>query len=210
MINLIDGSIDKLTSSRKVLLQCFYQLLLSRTNNSKDKVKHHFSSERLRIRPLQFRDKNFYIGLFTNKKVTKYTGGLFTSQQTRRNFINSLKALTVIPIQYFTWVVESKNREDYIGIITLVWHKNKMQIAEFGIMFTPQKHNQGYCCELTESFINHCFNILQLSTLYSFTLKENTTAQHILKKFNFTETKNVPFSQSAMDGLYWKKTNELL
>jgi len=210
MMNLVDGSIDKLTSSRKALLQCFYQVLLSRTYDSEDKVKHHFSSDRLLIRPLQFQDKTFYIGLFTNKKVTKYTGGLFTNQQTRRNFINSLKALSVIPIQYLTWVVKSKDSGDYIGIITLIWHENKKQLAEFGIMFTPHKHNQGYCCELTESLINHCFKILQLSTLYSFTLNKNLTAQHILKKFKFTETKKVPFSQPAMNGFYWKRTNKTL
>lgn len=210
MINSIDGSIDKLTLSRLTLLQCFYHLILSqpyprKTLNKLD--KYQFSSERLIMKPLQYRDKQFYIELFTSKKVTKYTGGVLPQKQAQQNFVNSLKAITVEPIQYFTWLVSTKNDEQNVGIITLLWRDQQKQLAEFGVMFTPKQHNQGYCCESTRAFISYCFDTLKLPSLYSFTLNNNVTSQHILKKLGFNKVQNVPFKQLVKDGLYWEKTN---
>jgi len=210
MIKSIDGSIDKLTLSRLTLLQCFYHLLLSQPYTSKylEKfTKYQFSSERLVMKPLQYKDKQFYIELFTSKKVTKYTGGVISQKQAQQNFVNSLKAITAEPVQYLTWLVSTKNDKQNVGIMTLLWRDQQKQLAEFGVMFNPKQHNQGYCCESTKSFISYCFNTLKLPSLYSFTLNENVTSQHILKKLEFNKVVSVPFKQLVIGGLYWKKVN---
>jgi len=209
MKNSIDGSIEDLTLSSTTLLQSFNQLMHPRPFTPDWKETHQFSSERLLMSPLRYEDRKFYTELFTNQEVTKYTGGVLSNKQAEQNFINVLKALSVKPIKYFTWLVKEKNDKDTIGIITLIWHSHEKQQAEFGIMFTPKKHQQGYCCELIESFISYCFTTLQLLYLYSFTVHDNEVAQHILKKSNFTKIGKIPFKKHSLEGLYWQNTNNL-
>ncbi|MFT5758013.1 MAG: ribosomal-protein-alanine N-acetyltransferase, partial [Alteromonadaceae bacterium] len=164
MKNTRDGSADKLSLPRTMLLQCFYQLIITRP--LPDYIeKHQFSSKRLLMKPIQYQDKNFYTELFTNENVTKYTGGVFTKQQVNKNFVNTLKALSAKPLQYLTWLVKEKSENDTIGIITLIWHNQQKQLAEFGVMLNAKNQNQGYCSELTQSFILYCFTTLKLPSL---------------------------------------------
>jgi RimJ/RimL family protein N-acetyltransferase len=207
MKNSIDGSIDKLTLSRTMLLQCFYQLMLTRPFIPDYIERYKFCSKRLLMKPLQYQDKKFYTKLFTNKKVTKYTGGAFTKQQAEKNFVNTLKELSVSPIQYLTWLVETKNKSESVGIITLISHDQQKQLTEFGVMLSANNYNQGYCSELTETFISYCFKTLKLPSLYTFTVHKNMVAQHIMKKFNFVGVAKVPFEQLEIKGSYWHKIN---
>jgi ribosomal-protein-alanine N-acetyltransferase len=209
MKNSIDGSIDKLTLSRIMLLQCFYQLMLTRPFVPDCIEKYKFSSKRLLMTPLQYHDKRFYTELFTSEKVTKYTGGVFTKRKAEQNFVNTLKALSVKPIQYLTWLVKTKIGNNAVGIVTLISHSQQKQLFEFGIMLSAKNYNQGYCSELTDIFISYCFKTLKLPSLYTFTVHENIVAQHIMKKFDFTEVAKVPFKQLTVQGRYWHKLNNL-
>jgi RimJ/RimL family protein N-acetyltransferase len=165
--------------------------------------EHCFDSKLLAIRPIRTEDENLYIDLFINEKVTTYTGGVLSYAQAKKAFHNSVNALTKLPIEYLTFVVTSKSSQTSIGILTLVWHNKQSDFAEFGVMFTLNNHNKGYCFELLNVFIARCFDQYKLTTLYSFTLAGNLPAQHILKKASFIKSASIPYKAIDLDGDYW-------
>jgi RimJ/RimL family protein N-acetyltransferase len=210
MTNSIDGSIDEFYSTRNAVSQYFFPLLHTQTYPNQFSEQHNFSSEQLLIRPLEYRDSALYEELFTDQEITQYTGGIYSTKQVKVNFINSLKALKKQPIQYLTWVIETKYSQKSIGIATLIWPTEQSRCAEFGIMLNRNNHNQGYCCELVARLIQHCFAQYQLTSLYSFTLLNNHIAQHILKKFSFLQSERGILPPPSNQGIYWKLTRDNL
>jgi len=210
MTNSIDGSIDEFYSQRNDVQQYFLPLLHTQVHNNQSLKQHCFTSKQLLIRPLEKKDAILYEELFTDQEVTQYTGGIFSKKQVKTNFINSLKALEKQPIQYLTWIIETKVSHASIGIATLIWPTEQSNSAELGIMFSRKNHNQGYCCELVARLIQHCFTKYQLTSLYSFTLLNNHIAQHILKKFSFLKCEQGILPPPSNQGMYWKLTRDNL
>jgi len=202
-MNLVDGTTNKLTLSRKALLQCLRQVLLVRETGRDILLKHFFDSKLLSMRPPQYGDEDLYIKLFSNEKITTYTGGVLNYAKIKEAFNSSLHALTKLPIENLTWVVKTKANQDSIGILNLTWHDQQVSFAEVGVMLTLRNQNKGYCFELLTAFINHCFNQSKLTTLYSFTLSNNLPAQRVLQKVLFTKTSSLPYKSNGLDGHYW-------
>lgn len=162
-----------------------------------------FQTEHLKLTLIELSDEQLYIDIFTDENVTTYTGGQFTIQQAKLSFYRAIKAVSAVPVKYITWVVEEKNDGEKLGILTLTLLNNIASCGEFGLMFKPSFHSRGLGSEVVDALISIAFNTYQLKLLVSYTEKENTRAQHILKKYNFKPYQSDRLVAHTATGVYW-------
>jgi len=161
-------------------------------------------NNRIKLKLLNESHQNFYVDLFTDQDITQYTGGVLDKGSAQKNFKLSLEAIEKTPVDYITWVVEDSLTGNSIGLLTLVLHAEIIGCGEIGLICKKNFHGKGLGCEVVSKLIKIAFESYHLNTLVSFTLKENKCAQHILKKFNFTEYKNCVLTKPEESGIYWR------
>ena len=166
------------------------------------------SSTRLVIRVIMKRDFQQYQQIFVDPQTTQFTGGVLTAKEIYCNFNNCLKALESLPIRYKTFAVTTKASDSMIGIATLVWQEGKNNCVELGVMFNPYNQRKGFCVELVNRLLEHCFSDSLMDTVFSFILIENTPAQRVLKKVGFIESLKESLANYSANGSYWIMSKE--
>jgi len=159
-------------------------------------------SNRLLIRPIARIDFQGYQQIFADSKTTQFAGGELTDKEIDFNFNNCLKALERQPIQYLTLAIVKKSTETMIGIATLIWQDGKNNRLELGVMINRHNQRKGYCIELLNRLLEHCFTVYLMDSVFSFTLLKNIPAQQVLKKIGFIESIEKPLANYSEKGTY--------
>jgi len=149
------------------------------------------------------RDFQHYQQIFIHPQTTLFTGGELTTEEIDSNFNNCLMALEKLPIRYLTFTVMTKSTATIIGIATLIWQKEENSRVELGVMFNQHNQRKGYCTELVNALLKHCFSVYLMDSVFSFILLGNVPAQQVLKKIGFIESIKEPLANYGAKGTYW-------
>jgi len=202
MNSSIDGTKDEVILQQNLFTSPCYESQSKRMISAGNAMSH-LSTENLLLRPIEPADKALYRDIFSDPEVTRYTGGAVIGERLNLGFNQSVEALKASPINYITWVVRTKKPEVGIGILNLTLHDRPCATAELGIMFKKAYQNKGFCCELLAMMVAYCFNQINLTSLYCFTMDDNKAVSHVLQKLNFEQLTVSPYEQPTSGGSYW-------
>lgn len=161
-------------------------------------------SERLLLEPISIADEKFYMAIFTDKDITRFTGGTMTNKEANQAFKRALNANKSLPVKYITWIVKALNTKKRIGVATLTMVDSLQKCGEIGLMYQSKFQQKGFGCEVLNTLIHTGFNLFKLTSLISFTEDKNTRAQHVLKKYHFKPFESDKLIKHTDSGMYWQ------
>ena len=138
-------------------------------------------TERCPLSPLSTIHLDHIFKLYRDPDVQQYLGGLLNDQSAfKKRFHEILHDEDAI-----NWAVILRNRDDFIGMITIDLHHDK-QDYEVGFKFLPKFWGQGYTTETITESIKNARERLTLQSIVAETQEDNFRCRRLLEKLGFT------------------------
>jgi len=139
-----------------------------------------FSSNRIRLRPLEKDDLMFVHRLNNNANVMRYW---FEEPYEAYVELEDLYAKHIHDQSERRFITESE--QNRVGLVELVEINHIHRRAEFQIIIDPNHQGQGFASEAAALAMDYAFSVLNLYKLYLIVDKENDKAIHIYTKLGF-------------------------
>lgn len=158
--------------------------------------------------------------LLLRKLEIKDSGPLFNFHKDKHNFLEAdlpvYKSLEDVILyihkmnqglaehKWYIWAIESKERSEIMGSIS-IWNLNKDENkAEFGYSLFPDFRGHGYMKEALLATTDFGFKILGLSCLEAYTKEGNQASRKLLNAsgFKYIETIEDAYSNGALMAIY--------
>ena len=154
--------------------------------------KNYFTTERLRIGPLVYKNAPFILELVNTPGWLRFIGDRNVKNRAgARAYIKKIKNLP--NVKY--WTVYLKNEHTPIGIITFI-KRDYLDQSDIGFAFLPQFTKTGYAFEATAAVLNSLRDRQGLKPILATTLPDNIDSIALLCKLGFTLEKQI-----TVDGL---------
>ena len=144
----------------------------------------HFFTNRLYIRPIEWKDIDDFFNVCSQSEVTQYL--TFNPHEylsdTHRVIENMMRAYSMGQSVNFAIVLKSTNH--LIGSASLTFNYVNRS-AEVGYLLDAKYWNQGYMSEAIQALIEVAFNYYRVEFLYAKHIVENIASQKIIEKMQF-------------------------
>jgi len=155
-------------------------------------IKNYFTTERLRICPLAYKNVRFILELVNTAGWLKFIGDRHVKNRAdARAYIQKIKNLP--NVKY--WTVYLKDQRTPIGIITFI-KRDYLDQPDIGFAFLPRFTKAGYAFEATAAVLNSLRADQGLKSILATTLPENIDSTCLLCKLGFLLEKQI-----TVDGL---------
>lgn len=159
-----------------------------------------FTTERLHIELLSFKDNSFILELVNTPGWLEFIGN--------RNVYTSLDAQEYIQKildnkDYTYWVVKRNEDNVYIGLISLI-KRDYLEYHDIGFAFLPSYTNLGYAYEATNEVINNISQDKIYRILLATTLPSNNSSVKLLSRLGFIFDKAIEVDDENLN-LYIRK-----
>lgn len=186
-------------------------------------IMHSFTTERLLIRPLLTKDKDFYCQQLSTKKVMRHTGGTLSTEEANKVFRRSLRAnqraISGGKKLVLTWTIVCLKSETIIGTQTLsfmilphnadIMHETQItgiKQAEIGIMLSPKANGKLFPEEAMGALMEYAFTQLKILRINAFYSSANLATKRFVNKLGFIESKKFePLKSNTDDDVNNKK-----
>lgn len=163
-------------------------------------------TERLLIRPLDYKDIDDVFLLFSNPNVMKYDSGyVITDKQDAKAYIDMSMHQNQ---DGFAWAIEEKKSGSFVGTGGLKnWYGS--HFAEVGLILDERYWNQKFGSEAVHKIVEFAFQTLRLSFVYATTLPENKRSIRLLERLGFQFygwTNDYWFANRYVNGLVFIKS----
>ncbi len=161
-------------------------------------------TNRLMIRPLEFKDDSFILELVNTEGWLVYIGNkniytLADAQNYIQNILNTPNC--------FYWTVVLKETSTPIGLISLL-QRTYLPNADFGFAFLPQYVNKGYALEATSVVLEDILQQDENSSVLAITLTDNKNSIKLLNRLGFINSKEIEIEKEALYLFEIKKDNK--
>lgn len=143
-------------------------------------------TERLIIRPFNFKDTEFVIELLNTESWIKYIGDrkVKTKEQAKLYLENGpLKSYK--ENGYGLYLVEQKSNDQSIGMGGLI-QRSYLNQADLGFAFLDQFKGQGYAFESSIKILEWAKETLHMSRILAITIPDNVSSIKLLEKIGLT------------------------
>ena len=154
--------------------------------------KNYFTTERLRIGPLVYKNAPFILELVNTPGWLKFIGDRNVKNGAdARAYIQKIKNL--INVKY--WTVYLKDEHTPIGIVTFI-KRDYLDKPDIGFAFLPRFTKTGFAFEATAAVLNLLRTGQGLKSILATTLPDNIDSIDLLGKLGFQLEKQI-----TVDGL---------
>ncbi|MEX5938119.1 GNAT family N-acetyltransferase [Mammaliicoccus sciuri] len=147
-------------------------------------VAHIISTNKCIIKNIELNDYNKVKGLYLNKKVRWYLGGIISSEKQLLNIFDEMIKHSNL---YFT--VYSKSNV-FLGLISLTLHHNKVD-TELSYQFLPEFWGKGYAFDSIITLLEYAFIHFNLNRVIAETQKSNIYSCNLLEKIGMRVEKSL-------------------
>lgn len=171
---------------------------------------HSFTTERLLIRPLAQKDKEFYISLYSNAKIMRNIGTAFTNIEAEKAFERTIKAAHQIKPKVMTWSIITLESDEIIGIQGLTKETSDSINTNIGIILASKAHGKLFPEEAMGALMEYAFEYLSVNKINAFYEKKNLATKRFVKKLGFIydihqQPENKNHAYQYFDMQEWKK-----
>jgi len=166
----------------------------------------NIESNRLLLRNILPKDKNFIIDLWTNSDVTEYMGG-----HRDRNKMNiDVQENIDNPFQdeYDLWILVDKATETSIGHCGLL-KKDVEGIDETEVIYVIDIKfwGKGYATEIAHMLIDYAFKVKKLNSVIALIKPQNTASEKVASNIGMRLEKEI-IRQGNIPMLLYRKEND--
>lgn len=176
-----------------------HDVLLKGTNN----VCSLFNT-RIKLRLLTQYDYELYIELFSNKSVTRHTGGERSLGDLQEDFFLTIENTYMFESRYIMWTLSERNSDKNVGIVLLTIHDSFPQYGELGVMILPEFQNKGHAKQIVGLMSKVIKTQFGLDGILCFVEIKNSIARHVLQEFNFVPFKSKLLAKPSENGEFWR------
>lgn len=151
-------------------------------------------TDRLMIRPLEFKDDAFILELVNTEGWLVYIGN--KNIYTLADAQNYIQNILTTP-NCFYWTVVLKETSTPIGLINLL-QRTYLPNADFGFAFLPQYANKGYALEATSVVLEDILQQDENPSVLAITLTENKNSIKLLNRLGFIKSKEIEIEEEAL------------
>jgi ribosomal-protein-alanine N-acetyltransferase len=135
-------------------------------------------TERCLLTPLNEKDFNGLIPLYTSEKVRKYLGGIRSNEKALECLQESIAS------DEYNFTVKLNETGEVIGILMIAPHHDTND-KEISYMFLPDYWGNGYAKETLSALLNFCKKQLKLKRIVSETQAENKSSCRLLEQLGY-------------------------
>ncbi|NDI35108.1 GNAT family N-acetyltransferase [Chengkuizengella sediminis] len=149
------------------------------------------STERLKLRQLDIRDKNEIFALRSDEKVLEFQEReKLKSIDEALNFISKIKK-GISNNEWVFWAITQKGDNKLVGGICL-WNISKESSrADIGFELFPNYQGMGIMQEALTAVIEYGFKNMKLNSIVAFTHMNNSKSIKLLKRNNFIKDESI-------------------
>lgn len=164
----------------------------------------NLESERLLLRNLEPKDKDFIIKLWTNPNVAKYMGGPREKQKMDESVNESLA--DPFEYEYDLWTLIDKTTNEPVGHCGLLEKEveSKNEIEVIYVIDEPY-WGKGFATEIAEALIQYAFNQKGLTRVIALIKPENKGSEKVALKCGMKLEKEVIRMEDIKMYLYVKE-----
>lgn len=144
---------------------------------------------RLRMRPLEERDKALYVRIYTDDKLMEHVGQPLTPAGIEAAFERVCRLNRSTELRYWCWVIEVRDGGANAGLLALV---GSTRSAEIGAMILADWHSRGVATEIIACLADHAFAEYGVVEVFTRHRKENGQAHGLMQKLDFVEAASLP------------------
>lgn len=148
--------------------------------NPKD---HIITTERLILRPLEERDRELVVSLYTDPKVMRNIAKPFSDEESHQYFERCKSAQAQNPATGIVWVLCQQEDQQAIGIIA--FYTLTPSKANIGIMLLRGANGQLYPEEAMAAIMQHGYNKLGLKEIHAHFFTRNLATKRFVTKLGF-------------------------
>ena len=153
---------------------------------------HHFTTERLLIRPLSKEDRALFINLYTDAKVMRNIGRVMNHDKAEKAFNNTLKIMKKTQPNIMTWAIIDLDENKTIGIQGFTWptasdpsaDKDRVT-ADIGIILLRSSNGRLFPEEAMGALMEYGFTYLKLEKINASYASKNLATKRFVKKLGF-------------------------
>jgi len=141
-----------------------------------------FETDRLLLRPVEFKDAEFIFELMTSDKWIKFIGDRkIKTVQDARNYIEVKMMPQLIKLGYGNYAVIRK--EDHICLGTVgLYDREGLEGVDIGFAFLNRFEKKGYALEASNRLMKAAKEDFGLNHIKGITIESNLPSQNLLKK----------------------------
>ena len=180
--------------------------ILPNNNKLPEGINYTFETERLIIRPLEEQDREFYISLYTDKKIMRHICEPFSLEAANKAFSATLRAMHVSVTTLFpktmTWCIVNKENNALLGIQSIDFRETEIikkdaigfttkDEVEFGIILSRQAQGKQLPQEAIIGLAQFTFGVLKIKRVYCTFNKHNKAVTNFIKKVGFQSSSSI-------------------
>ena len=150
-------------------------------------------------------DDNFILELVNTEGWIKFIGNRNIKSQVEANaYIQKI----IENKNIFYWVVNLKDNQDKIGIVTYI-KRDYLEYHDIGFAFLPTFQKKGYAYEATNAVLNKLVRQRNLSHILATTVPENISSINLLKRIGLVFEKEIEVEKESLH-VYGASINQLI
>jgi len=143
------------------------------------------SSNRIILKNISGKDLDGLFRLYSDQEVMKFFGR--TPAKSKQEVLEVIKQNIHMKeegtgVRYAAYL---KDKEDFVGIITLKRYNARNRRAEIDYIVSPEYQRKGLASEMLELFLEEVFREWNLERVSAYVFLENIPSWKLLEKFNF-------------------------
>ncbi|KAA6453868.1 GNAT family N-acetyltransferase [Bacillus atrophaeus] len=148
------------------------------------------TTDRIRLRSMEDRDKEHLLRLFTDKEVMKYYPGVKNERETQ-DWIDWNKR-NEKGYRVSLWIAEDKRTGEFLGQCGIVPQKIGHEVyMEIGYMFARRHWGKGYATETARGCLDYGFNACQYGKMIALIDPENTSSIRVAERIGMAYNRTI-------------------
>lgn len=163
-----------------------------------------FDFSGLIVKPLCSFDKDFFLGLYTDKEVTRFMGGPMLRDKAISFFKSCLQSNKKIASIHRTWSITKTEDNLMVGVCGFIPRTNVSRTADIGIVLSKNCHGRRIASSTLSHLMEYAFKSMNLDEITGYSIPEHTVSKKLMigLGFSYRQAKD-----SEPLGHYWSLSN---
>ncbi len=142
-------------------------------------------TERCLIREICREDVDALYEIYSDADAFRYTESLYEDREKEYAYTEDYITHQYRFYEYGIWIVTDKETGKVIGRAGLE-NREGYEDAELGYAFDPAYRHRGYAFEVCSAILTYAKDVLDMTDLNAFTIRENTDSVRLLERLGFS------------------------
>ncbi len=140
-------------------------------------------TKRLNLRPFKEEDKNSFVNMMIDKKVTHFLPKEYDPQSAEDIWYKEDEK------DILTLAITLKNHDKFLGYVSLRWSPEDSSVSEYpeiGWFLSPSSSGKGYATEAAQALLDYVAQKSKHKEVIAFTSHKNLPSINVMKKLGMT------------------------